>query len=107
MGTLGKDSQLPEEELPLLKHVVRTFWVGEVRGHRPKGISSCLSTQTCFPLYWVTEQEAQLTVEAPISPKTWSNYRGATSLHDPFMQTEKGNPTHVTLGVMVPAGSGC
>ena len=48
MGTLGKDFSAPEEELPLLKRVVRTSWVGEVRGHRSKGISSYLSTQCAF-----------------------------------------------------------
>lgn len=96
-----------EEELPLLKRVVRTFWVGEVRGHRSKGISSYLSTQMCFPLYWVIRQKAQLTFEALISPKTRSSYRGATSLHDPLREREKGNPAHLTLEVMVPAGSGC
>lgn len=61
----------------------------------------------CFPLYWVIRQKAQLTFEVLISPKTRSSYRGATSLHDSLRQREKGNPAHLTLEVMVPAGSGC
>lgn len=108
VGTLGKDSQLPEEEFPPPKPLVRTFWVGRSQGPQSQEDQSLPLNPDVLSSILGHQAKAQLTfLSASHFTKDAKLWRGNLSPWLLSDKREKWGTCQVMLEVTFPAGSGC